>query len=208
MRYILFLLIAMLQLPLFAQNGADKANALLDRALAGLKADVPVRMDYTYRVLDEDGEALQQDRGVMYVDNGRYALLMQEMKVWCDGMTQWSYMREVDEVYVTDAVSDEAQNLSPLHIMEHYRTGRAVSLVDDGAVAVVTLQPMADDGMESVELHIRKNGNRLVKMVIYMPGQGSVEVLLDGYAAKCGADSSVFVCPVDEFRTAEIIDMR
>lgn len=198
----------MLQLPLFAQNGADKANALLDRALAGFKADVPVRMDYTYRVLDEDGEALQEDRGAIYVDNGRYALLMQDMKVWCDGATQWSYMREVDEVYVTDAVSDEAQNLSPLHIMEHYRTGRTVSLADDGVVAVVTLQPMTDDGTESVELHIRNSDNCLVKMIIYMPGQGSVEVLLDGYAAKCGADSSVFVCPVDEFRTAEIIDMR
>lgn len=208
MRYILFLFIAMLQLPLFAQNGSTGADALLDKALAGLKADVPVRMDYTYRLLDEDGEALQEDRGVIYVGNGRYALLMQDMKVWCDGMTQWSYMREVDEVYVTDAVSDEAQNLSPLHIMEHYRTGRTVSLADDGVVAVVTLQPMADDGTESVELHIRNSDDRLVKMVIYMPGQGSVEVLLDGYAAKCGADGDVFTCPLDDYRAAEIIDMR
>ena len=204
----LFLFLAMLQLPIFAQKGAGEANDVLDRALAVLKADVPVRMDYTYRALDEDGEVLLQDKGIMYMDNGRYALLMQDMKVWCDGTTQWSYMREVDEVYVTDAASDEAQNLSPLYIMEHYRAGRAVSLVVDGVVAVVTLQPMADDGTESVELHISNSDNRLVKMVIYMPGQGSVEVLLDGYAAKCGADDDVFTCPLDDYRAAEIIDMR
>ena len=204
----LFLFLAMLQLPIFAQKGAGEANDVLDRALAVLKADVPVRMDYTYRALDEDGEVLLQDKGIMYMDNGRYALLMQDMKVWCDGTTQWSYMREVDEVYVTDAASDEAQNLSPLYIMEHYRTGRAVSLVVDGVVAVVTLQPMADDGTESVELHISNSDNRLVKMVIYMPGQGGVEVLLDGYAAKCGADGDVFTCPLDDYRAAEIVDMR
>lgn len=204
----LFLFLAMLQLPIFAQKGAGEANDVLDRALAVLKADVPVRMDYTYRALDEDGEVLLQDKGIMYMDNGRYALLMQDMKVWCDGTTQWSYMREVDEVYVTDAASDEAQNLSPLYIMEHYRTGRAVSLVVDGVVAVVTLQPMADDGTESVELHISNSNNRLVKMVIYMPGQGGVEVLLDGYAAKCGADGDVFTCPLDDYRSAEIVDMR
>ena len=203
-----FLFLAMLQLPIFAQKGAGEANDVLDRALAVLKADVPVRMDYTYRALDEDGEVLLQDKGIMYMDNGRYALLMQDMKVWCDGTTQWSYMREVDEVYVTDAASDEAQNLSPLYIMEHYRTGRAVSLVVDGVVAVVTLQPMADDGTESVELHISNSDNRLVKMVIYMPGQGGVEVLLDGYAAKCGADGDVFTCPLDDYRAAEIVDMR
>ena len=208
MRYILFLLLAMLQLPLFSQKNADDANAVLDKALAVLKTDVPVRMDYTYRVLDDDGDALQEDRGIIYVGNGRYALLMQDMKVWCDGTTQWSYMREVDEVYVTDAASDEAQNLSPLYIMEHYRNGRAVSVVDKGAVAVVKLHSLANAEAESVELHIQKNNNRLVKMLILMPGQGCVEVSLDGYVAHCGAGDDVFVCPVDDFSTAEVIDMR
>ena len=207
MRILLFLVLAMLQLPLFAQS-ADEANVLLDRALAALKADAPVCMDYTYRVVDEDGELLQDDKGVIYVDGGRYALLMQDMKVWCDGKVQWSYMREVDEVYVTDAASDEAQGLSPVFIMEHYRAGRAVSLVYKGDVAVVELRSLTDVAAEVVKLHIRKGDNRLVAMSIDVPGQGGVEVLLDGYTAKCGADGDVFVCPLGEFSTAEVIDMR
>lgn len=207
MRILLFLVLAMLQLPLFAQS-ADEANVVLDRALAALKADAPVCMDYTYRVVDEDGELLQDDKGVIYVDGGRYALLMQDMKVWCDGKVQWSYMREVDEVYVTDAASDEAQSLSPVFIMEHYRAGRAVSLVYKGDVAVVELRSLTDVAAEVVKLHIRKGDNRLVAMSIDMPGQGGVEVLLDGYTAKCGAGGDVFVCPLDEFSTAEVIDMR
>ena len=207
MRILLFLVLAMLQLPLFAQS-ADEANVVLDKALAALKADAPVCMDYTYRVVDEDGELLQDDKGVIYVDGGRYALLMQDMKVWCDGEVQWSYMREVNEVYVTDAASDEAQSLSPVFIMEHYRAGRAVSLVYKGDVAVVELRSLTDVAAEVVKLHIRKGDNRLVAMSIDMPGQGGVEVLLDGYTAKCGADGDVFVCPLDEFSTAEVIDMR
>ena len=207
MRILLFLVLAMLQLPLFAQS-ADEANVVLDKALAALKADAPVCMDYTYRVVDEDGELLQDDKGVIYVDGGRYALLMQDMKVWCDGKVQWSYMREVDEVYVTDAASDEAQGLSPVFIMEHYRAGRAVSLVYKGDVAVVELRSLTDVAAEVVKLHIRKGDNRLVAMSIDVPGQGGVEVLFDGYTAKCGADSDVFVCPLDEFSTAEVIDMR
>ena len=207
MRILLFLVLAMLQLPLFAQS-ADEANVVLDKALAALKADAPVCMDYTYRVVDEDGELLQDDKGVIYVDGGRYALLMQDMKVWCDGKVQWSYMREVDEVYVIDAASDEAQSLSPVFIMEHYRAGRAVSLVYKGDVAVVELRSLTDVAAEVVKLHIRKGDNRLVAMSIDVPGQGGVEVLLDGYTAKCGADGDVFVCPLDEFSTAEVIDMR
>ena len=207
MRILLFLVLAMLQLPLFAQS-ADEANVVLDKALAALKADAPVCMDYTYRVVDEDGELLQDDKGLIYMDGNRYALLMQDMKVWCDGKVQWSYMREVDEVYVTDAASDEAQSLSPVFIMEHYRAGRAVALVYKGDVAVVELRSLTDVAAEVVKLHIRKGDNRLVAMSIDMPGQGGVEVLLDGYTAKCGADGDVFVCPLDEFSTAEVIDMR
>ena len=209
MRYILFLLLAMLQLPLFAQKQVADADAVLDKALASLKADLPVRMDYIYEVLDDDRELLQGDKGVIYIDNNRYALLMQDMKVWCDGVSQWSYMREVDEVYITDADSDEAQNLSPLYVMEHYRDGYSVSATSKDGIVTVTLQAKGDGrGVESVQLLVRESDSRLVTMIISMPGQGSVEVNLDGYVAKCGAGDDVFKCPLEQFSTSEIIDMR
>lgn len=205
----LFLLLAMLQLPLFSQNLEADANAVLDKALAGLKSELPVRMDYYYEAFAAPGERLQSDKGVIYIDNGRYTLLMQDMKVWCDGVTQWSYMREVDEIYVTDADSEEAQNLSPLYVMEHYREGFSVSAVNEAGVVAVTLQPMdSDSGVESVQLFILEDNYRLSAMVISMPEQGSVLVELDGYVAKCGVDDDIFTCPVDEFQTAEVIDMR
>ena len=75
-------------------------------------------------------------------------------------------------------------------------------------ILLVNSMPALSVAAEVVKLHIRKGDNRLVAMSIDMPGQGGVEVLLDGYTAKCGADSDVFVCPLDEFSTAEVIDMR
>ena len=209
MRYALFAILAMLQLPLFAQKVAVDANVVLDKALAGLKSELPVRMDYYYEAFAAPGERLHSDKGIIYIDNDRYALLMQDMKVWCDGVTQWSYMREVDEIYVTDAASDEAQNLSPLYIMEHYREGFSVSAVNEAGVVAVTLQPMdGDSDVESVQLFILEDNYRLSAMVISIPGQGGVLVELDGYVAKCGVDDGVFTCPLDEFRTVEVIDMR
>ena len=209
MRLLIFLLLAMFQLPLFAQKAAVDANVVLDNVLAGLKADAPVRMDYIYKVYDDDNELLQGDRGIIYVDNGRYALLMQDMKVWCDGTTQWSYMREVDEVYITDADSEEAQNFSPLYIVEHYRSVCELSAASKGGLVAVNLQAKGDDnGVGSIELLVSGDDNRLVSMTMYMPGQGRIDVELDGYVADCGADSALFACPLDEFSTAEIVDMR
>ena len=68
----LFLLFAMLQLPLFSQKVVVDANAVLDKALAGLKSELPLRMDYYYEAYAAPGERLQSDKGVIYIDNDRY----------------------------------------------------------------------------------------------------------------------------------------
>ena len=209
MRNLFFVFLAMLQLPLFAQNEEVDADAVLDKALASIKADLPVRMDYDYKVFDDNTELLMNDKGVIYIDNNRYALLMQDMKVWCDGETQWSYMREINEVYITDAAADEAQNLSPLYVMEHYREGFSRSAVSKDGFTAVMLKAMNEDSdVECVLLLISEDNYRLVSMIISMPGQGAVEIDLDGYVAKCGVDDDVFTCPLDDFREAEVIDMR
>ena len=66
----------MFQLPIFSQKMTIDANAVLDKALASLKSDLPVRMDYDYEVLDDDGEMLQSDKGIIYIDNNRYVFFM------------------------------------------------------------------------------------------------------------------------------------
>lgn len=209
MRNLFFVFLAMLQLPLFAQNEEVDADIVLDKALASIKADLPVRMDYDYKVFDDNTELLLNDKGIIYIDDNRYALLMQDMKVWCDGETQWSYMREINEVYITDAAADEAQNLSPLYVMEHYREGFSRSAVSKDGFTAVMLKAMNEDSdVECVLLLISEENYRLVSMIISMPGQGAVEIDLDGYVAKCGVDDDVFTCPLDDFREAEVIDMR
>ena len=201
----ILLLIVMLPLSLFAQD----VESVLDRAVDVLKNDAAVEMDYAYTVYDDDNEAVYNDRGVMKLDNERYSLLMDEMKVWCDGKTQWSYMKEIDEVYITTADSDEAQNLSPLYIIEKYKKEYSVTCAEKGVCRLVTMSAVDPDAEVSrVELLINNKDFRLAGIVIYMQSQGRVEVMLDNYKAKCNFGKKEYECPLEEFSTAEIVDMR
>ena len=191
---------------LFAQGNAV---AFLDKAVARLKSDAALQMNYDYTVYDDDGVVAFSDTGIMRLDKERYSLLMENMKVWCDGTTQWSYMRDIDEIYITDADSEEAQNLSPLYFMEKYRKNYSVSLDGKGEVAVVTLLSKdKDEEIDKVELYIDKETYRLESLFVYMPAQGKIEVFLNGYVAGCSFDKEIYACPVDEFPSAEVIDMR
>ena len=184
------------------------ADAVLDKAVAVMNADAPLQMDYSYTVYDEDNSVVMKDNGMMRLDGERYSVVMDKMGVWCDGETQWSYMLEIDEIYITDSSSGEAQNLSPLYIMENYRKGctKDVKLLDDNLF--VTLHAPAGSEFEKVVLRIDEASYRLETMNIFMPNQGYVEIILDKYQIKCNFASDVYKCPVEELDAAEIIDMR
>ena len=209
MKRLLLLVLAVMCMPLAAQVSDAKAVALLDKLVATMKADAPLQMGYSYTLCDDEGALVQKDKGVVVVDGARYALLMENMKVWCDGETQWSYSSDINEIYMTEASSDAAQNLSPLYVVEYYRSQYVASLVEKGGEVLVTLKsPVAENDVDVVELLVSKQTGRLLEVSVSMPGQGILRVGLNDYVANCGAEDSEFVCPVGEFPSVEIVDMR
>lgn len=202
---VLFLLLI---LPACLPAQQSDADILLGKAIAAMKADAAVQMDYIYNVYDEENDIVQSDKGVMRLDGDKYALLMNNMMVWCNGFVQWCYMKEIDEIYITEASSDEAQSLSPLCIMEHYRENSTKSLEKQGGVDVVSLKPVQDGSVSRVELFFDSKNLRLKAMYVYMNGQGRVEALLEKYTPSCKFPAASYECPVKELPGAEIIDMR
>ena len=198
----------LLLLPLWCSAQVLDADALLDKVIHTMKADAPLQMDYSYTVYEDDNSIVMQDKGVMRLEGNRYSLIMDKMGLWCNGETQWSYMQEIDEIYITDAMSDEAQNLSPLFIMENYREGCTKEVeIKDGKLTIVLHVP-ADSDIEKVVLSVDSGSSRLTAMDVFMRGQGYMEVKLDGYHKNCVFASDIYECPVKEYSTAEIVDMR
>ena len=206
MRYIKFFLLLFLPFVGFAQQ--PDADVLLDKIVATMKNDAPLQMDYSCTVYEDDGTVVLKDKGIMRLDGNCYSLVMDKMGVWCDGETQWSYMLDIDEVYITDATSDEAQNLSPLFIIENFRKGYSKKAEIQNGVLFVTLQATAEEGIEKVLLGVDAKDNRLKSMTVFMAGQGYMQVLLDKYQINCNFASDVYKCPVEELGASEIIDMR
>lgn len=200
----------LLILPL-AVMAQDDAAALLDRIIADIKAGAALQQDYSYIVYDEDDAVVYSDKGVLKLDNERYALDMENMKVWCDGFTQWSYMKDIDEVYITDAGSEEAQNLSPLYIMEAYRANYTLKLAEEQADVCVIVMTAKDVDAEINELKLYVHtGERpmLEGLEIYMSGQGFARITLGESKRGCKFGKDTYRCQVKDFPTAEIVDMR
>lgn len=208
MKRIVLSLLSFLPLAVIAQNDA---SALLDRIVEEMKADAALQQNYIYTVFDEADAVVYSDEGVLKLENECYALDMENLKVWCDGTTQWSYMKDIDEVYITDAGSEEAQNLSPLYIMEAYRANYTLELGEDYAgIRILTMRAKDSDAeVNELKLFIDMGEQPMLEGInIYMSGQGYVQIHLAESKRGCKFGKEIYKCPIENFPTAEIVDMR
>lgn len=200
----------LLLVPMLLKADGGTAARLLDKAVAALKADFPVRMAFAYTAYDADGVADSTDEGVLYVaDDGRYAMLLDALRVWCDGEKQWNYMQQTNEIYITAADSEEAQNFSPVYLMELYKKGYACTLVEtDGCNTVTLTAEDAETSPSRVEVALNSVTLRPERLELYTEGQGHCVISMLGYEKAVELDGAVFRCPLKEFPDAEIIDME
>lgn len=214
MKYLISIL--MLLLPYTLRANGDDAVKLLDKAVAQIKADGGVQMDFEYKVCDANGVSLFSEKGFLYIDNNtetkqneRFALHLEQLKIWCNGVVQWNYSAHTNEIYITDADSDEAQNLSPLHIMQLYKQGYNCLMKEKAAEVLVTLTPEdANVEFNEVTVHLAKNSLQPTRMVLDMGDNGTTEIIIKSYKGGCRFNDNQFECPLKQFADAEVVDMR
>ena len=212
-------LLLMLLLPLsllFADNGKNLAVSVLDKAVQVMKSDAGVSMEFTYTVSDANGDALFNDKGYFCLDKNpeantaeRYTLQMQQLRIWCNGERQWNYMAQTNEIYITAADSEEAQSLSPLYLMQLYKSGLyQCSLQTVAGKDVITLRS-TDSATDFTEIKVwlSTKNSRLTRLQMVTADGSCAQIVIDDYKSGCSFKSGMFECPIGEYRDAEVIDM-
>lgn len=199
-------LLLFLPVALYAQGG--NAVAMLENAIKKIESDAAVQMTFTYNVYDAGGALQFSDDGSLKLDGECYALLLSPMKLWCDGRTQWSYMDQTNEVYITDADSDEAQVYNPVYLMGLYKKGYTCSVESVGGKNNITLLAKGEQDFEKVVLALDAKTLQPVAMQIFVEGQGYTTVDITSYKSGYNFDKRVYACPLEDFPAAEIVDMR
>ena len=205
-------LLALVLAPLFVVAQENGATKILDAAVAKIKADAGVQMHFTITMNDETGEEIYEDKGVMKMDGEKYALITDQMKLWCDGETQWSYIVQNNEIYVSEPNADDARAFSPVHIMQLYKSGFRCELYPAGTTAKVDAVKMTavarDSEIRKVIIHINKQSGQPVELKVDYENGSSADIVVDAYKTKCKFAVKEFRCRVKDYRGAEVVDMR
>lgn len=197
-----FLWISLLCLCMNAWAQKDtKAREILDKTTAMLRQAGGIQV--TFEGTSQGTLQLKGDR--FHLENGN-------MQSWFDGKTQWSYLKNSDEVTVSTPAPEELHTLNPYALLSAYKQGYdyryagAKSCQGQTGYEVV-LTPDQPQELTSVTLFVSKTYQPLY-LRVELTGQPAHEVIVTSFRTHQPLDDATFRFDQKKFPNAEVIDLR
>ena len=212
-KYIFSVLIALLSLPVIAQQ-QSQAKVILDKTAEAFRKAGGVKADFTVKAVT-NGLVEGAENGTIQLKGEKFVLKTSDIITWFDGKTQWSYVTKNDEVNVSNPTQEELQQINPYTFLYMYQKGFSyklgtVKVYQGKAVWEVILT--ANDKkqeLESITLYVTKSTYEPVYIQLQQRGQKTRnEITVTAYQTGLDYADHVFTFDRKAYPTAEVIDLR
>ena len=213
-KYIFSVLIALLSLPVIAQQQQSQAKVVLEKTAEAFKKAGGVRVDFTLKAVN-DGHLEGRENGIIQLKGEKFMLKTSETTTWFDVKTQWSYMVRNDEVNVSNPTQEELQQINPYTFLYMYQKGfsyklGATKMYRGKAVweVVLTARDKKQE-LERITLFVTKDTYEPLYILLQQRGQQTRnEITITSYQTKQNYADQVFTFDKKQYPNAEVIDLR
>ena len=191
------LAVALLALGSYAQS----AKTVLDKAAATITA--PQGIKAQFRMNATNGST----SGSIAIKGKKFYATTPQATVWFDGKTQWTYMKNNDEVNVSNPTESQLQAINPYNFIHLYKQGYNYTVNTAGKDYVVHLLASSSERkIKELFITVDKKSYQ-PKQVKMLQGKKWTTFDISGIKKETLADSQ-FRFNSKDFPKAEIIDLR
>ena len=188
---------ALMSMGSFAQS----AKAVLDKAAATITAQSGVKANF--KMTTANGST----SGTIAIKGKKFYATTPQAKVWFDGKTQWTYLKNNDEVNVSNPTEAQLQAINPYNFIHLYKRGYTYTMNTAGTDYVIHLVANSTD-RKIKELFISVNKKSYQpKQVKMLQGKKWTTFDINSIKKENIADSQ-FRFNAKDFPKAEVIDLR
>lgn len=213
-KYIFSVLIALLSLPVIAQQQQSQAKAVLDRTADAFRKAGGVKADFVVKAVT-NGLAEGAENGTIQLKGGEFVLKTSDVVTWFDGKTQWSYVAKNDEVNVSSPTQEELQQINPYTFLYMYQKGFSYKLGTTKTFrgkavweVILTAKDKKQE-LERITLFVTKDTYEPLYILLQQRGQQTRnEITVTSYQTRQNYADSVFAFDRKQYPGAEIIDLR
>jgi outer membrane lipoprotein-sorting protein len=188
---------ALMSMGSFAQS----AKAVLDKAAGTITAQSGVKANF--KMTTANGST----SGTIAIKGKKFYATTPQAKVWFDGKTQWTYLKNNDEVNVSNPTEAQLQAINPYNFIHLYKRGYTYTMNTAGTDYVIHLVANSTD-RKIKELFISVNKKTYQpKQVKMLQGKKWTTFDINSIKKENIADSQ-FRFNAKDFPKAEVIDLR
>lgn len=208
----LLLLAVSLALPAAAQQDA-KAGKILDQMSAKYQALKAFQATFTQTLENPGAKVKQNINGDIVVSGQKFRLKISGQEVITDGKTTWTYLKNENEVNISDADPD-TQEMSPSQIYTMYKKGYKytyVQQVQEGgeALDVIELSPEnRQNDVFKVRLKVRKKDASIKSWQVYKKSGNQYTFFIKKFQPNPPVDATTFAFDKAKYKGVKVVDLR
>ena len=188
---------ALMSMGSFAQS----AKAVLDKAAGTITAQSGVKANF--KMTTANGST----SGTIAIKGKKFYATTPQAKVWFDGKTQWTYLKNNDEVNVSNPTEAQLQAINPYNFINLYKSGYNCTLNKAGKDYIVHLTASSKDKkIRELFITVNKSSYQPTQVKLLQGTKWTIFDITD--LKKQNISDSQFRFNAKDFPQAEVIDLR
>jgi len=202
----LFLLLLILPSLLIAQD--QKAKSILDQLSKKTKSYTSIEAKFTNTFSSTVTDINEKQSGTLFLKDDSYRLEMEAQTIICDGETNWIYLKDEEEVNITE-IDDEENELNPSKIFTIYENGYKYKFVkEDSKNYHIDLFPKESGPFLKVELFINKTKMQISSFTMIDKQGSHYKYHIESFITNKEMSNDFFVFKTADYPNVDVIDLR
>ncbi len=207
-------LLLFLSISLFGQTD-PKAKDLLDKLSAKTKSYTSIKADFNYTLVNIEMDMNETQSGSIAIKGEKYFLKIAGQEIRCNGKTVWTYLKDAEEVQISDLEEDSEDQITPTSIFTMYEKGfrhsykgeKTISGVNAAEVHIYPLD-LDEKSYHTVKLFIDKDKLQIKKVEILGKEGDTYTYTIKSFQPNASIPDSYFSFDTASHPDVDVIDLR
>lgn len=211
---LLIISLLLMSLAGFSQTDAA-AIALLDEVAAKADKYTSLKIDFTMSIENLQSKKRETHVGSASYKAGYYKLDIMGQVVYSDGKTNWTYLKDAEEVNITGNADNQAAMMNPKTLLKDYKTNFKVKYIADKFEAnrplvEIDMFPKVIEGKKYSKITLKIDKTKKQIYSVRYVGKDGVSYLIDisKFTENAAVSDAEIKFSNSLYPGAEVIDMR
>jgi len=193
-----------------------EAKKILDAVAKKTKSHKSLRIKFEYSIENKQNHFEETHKGYAFLKGNHYKIIIPKTEIFSDGKTVWTYMKESNEITITEPGPEEESIFNPAKLFSIYETGYKYILIGgetiDGILyKIIDLFPENTNESQYSKIRIKANNNKNEIYILETYSKSGVNSYLTVKAMNYNIKitENLFIFDKNRYpNDIEIIDMR